>query len=90
MGTKKKLTRKQAEEILAKKFNHEEYNGDSPVRPLCISMPYELKNKWLKYWAEVAPRNLAFMSGYCNDRYEVNFLRLLTAHLFIKHVYGEE
>jgi hypothetical protein len=53
-------------------------------------MPDELKSEWSKYWAEVAPRNLPFMSGYCNDDYEVNFLRLLTAHLFIKHVYGEE
>jgi hypothetical protein len=90
MKTKKKLTRKQAEEILAETFNRKEYNGDSPVRPLCISMPYELKNKWSEYWAEVTPGNLAFISYYGKDIYEVNFLRLLTAHLFIKHVYGEE
>jgi hypothetical protein len=89
---KKKLTRKQAERILAKRFNKSTYNTER-IRPLCASMPNKLRGDWDNYWTQINTRRCHIMPRYLknggNDQ-EVTFLRLLTAHLFIRHVYGEE
>jgi hypothetical protein len=98
MKTKKKLTRKQAEKILAKAYNIPKYNTDL-VEPLCFFIPTELHDEWNRYWKKINTKRRKLMWNYYLDdeefytkdyRQEVTFLRLLTAHLFIKHVYGEE
>ena len=89
---KKKLTRKQAERILAENFNEVIYKiGLLP--PLCTHMPYQLKDEWNKYWEDINTRKREYVWKYLDQQptiQEVTFLRLLTAHLFIRHVYGEE
>jgi hypothetical protein len=89
---KKKLTRKQAERILAEKFNESIYNIEG-LDALCLVMPDELLNEWNKYWTKINTHRVQYMWQYLRQEttcQEVTFLRLLTAHLFIRHVYGEE
>ena len=98
----KKISKKRAELLLRKKFGDVKNTGvcgdNEYIRYLCVEMPTQLRKDFQKYWSKVDVERLQNIPNYflySSTPYhyitaeEVSFLRLLTAHLFIRHVYGE-
>ena len=84
----KKLTRKQAEKILEFRFSDIEVLYY--IAPLCRSKPKELKNDFSYYWRKINSMRYLYMNYYFDDYHDVfedTFLRLLTAHIFIRETY---
>jgi hypothetical protein len=90
---KKQLTRVRAEALLRRKFGHVQNDGSidgSMLAYLCCSIPQALGHDWAKYWHQINTghcRSIAnYFSEFPSDE-EVSFLRLLTAHIFIRESY---
>lgn len=85
----KKLTRKQAEKILERRYKNIKTNNW--VGSLCCHIDPLLRNDFESYWEEINTRKLDLMHHYFKDAHnywaEVSFLRLLTAHIFIRETY---
>ena len=88
-----RMTRKRAEALVKKKWSHigtEEYIS---VDYLCSSMPPSLRKDWNAYWLKINTiRYYAmgmYFEGYNPYPKELDFLRLLTVHLFIQHTYKD-
>lgn len=85
----KKPTRKQAEKILEKKFKDVSLDDDD-LWFLCMDLPDKLKYDFREYWKGVNTKKYYIMNKYLGPKreaIEVIFLRLLSAHLFIKDTY---
>ncbi len=90
----RKLTRKQAEKLLENKFecvkNSGRFHRIPSVPGLCYGLPCELSEDFRAYWKKVNTRCNWLMDDYFPHDYttfEASFLRLLSAHLFIRDTY---
>jgi hypothetical protein len=80
-----KLTRKQVEKIIEKKYR--KWNG-SRIRYLCDGLDFELDIAWLFAWQEINKGEKMYVTGYFDENWcdtEAAFLRLLTLHLWVRH-----
>lgn len=85
----KKLTRKQAEEILERQYG--DIETGKYIRPFCWSMRIELNKKFRNYWYDINISGYRYIDDYFEDYFydntEISLLRLLTAHIFIRENY---
>lgn len=92
----KELTRRQAENFLRGFYgdvlNDGTHRGEVRVRALCTFMPISLQADWCAAWREMNTEGFKLMPYYLgdleeHDPFSVSFLRLLSAHLFIRDTY---
>ncbi len=84
----RKLTRKQAEKLLENQFRR--WEEHMYIFGLCEELPVELRKDWTRHWEKINKQGYAMMSsylGYDRTPFQVSFLRLLSAHLFIRDTY---
>lgn len=87
----KKLTRKQAEAALKRKFGKVTHGGLGNVY-LCTHMPMPLRHEFWAYWRDINTKKILAIPRYFDKFYdyeEDTFLRLLTAHIFIRDTYKD-
>jgi len=90
---KKQLTRVRAEALLRRKFGGIQNDGSLDcciITYLCGSIPQALSYDWEKYWHEINTEHCRIITAYFPEfpsNGEVSFLRLLTAHIFIRETY---
>ena len=91
------MTKKEAYEIIEKKYGAIEYNGY--VSALCLALPCEMKYDFRRHWSKVkgdpffvsdylslgkTPSNVL---GFGDCKAIVSLTRLLTLHMFIEDYY---
>ena len=85
---KKKMTKKQLEKYIEKKFGKVDNSGHLRgiyIQPLCVSMPPN--SGWSDHWHKLNTHGKSLMPLYFKHCYtlpEVSFLRLLSLHLFVR------
>jgi hypothetical protein len=87
---KKKLTRRQAEELIEIKYSHITGRGSGYVWPLCGDLPFELRLDFQKWWVKANTERCFYMFEYFNGAFEqeeTTILRLITLHHFIQETY---
>ena len=86
-----RITRKRAEALVKKKWSH--IGTEVSVDYLCFSMPPSLRKDWNAYWRKINTLRYYGVGTYFEDYNpylkELDFLRLLTVHLFIRHTYKD-